>query len=388
MARVPDKAAIYESADKFRQNCLIQERSLIWPTQASWSVENINGLDQLIMGNPDVGERDFFAKLHDQLSGAPDDIHRVTVDVLAFYYLFPTKYPGPKNKVEALRTVISWKLRDPQADLSLVSKAFDEGGLGRGGMAYHVQRPSQIHFVLQLAARIKSEHLDPNDAKAVQRIADSLASEIQFARSARNIALHLLYPEEFERTASDRHKKLMVEGFKNRAGDYCDLDDALKRIRQSFVSEGHENFDFYNPGIRAQWEVPEEEEEPPAKGKRVWIFQSNPKYYDVDSAVRELSEQTWLAAQSPKQIQVGDTAYIWKSGPEAGIIAVGSVITEPAEMFSAEGEDKYNHAPERFAGKKLRVRLRIDKVLSTPIMRAQLKSHPKLSSLTILSLAN
>jgi len=388
MATVPGKTAIYESADKFRQNCLVQGTSLIWQTQPSWSVENINGLDQLIMGNPDVGERDFFAKLHDQLSGASDDIHRVAVDVLAFYYLFPSKYPGPSNKLEALSTVISWRLKDSEADLSLVSRAFDEGGLGRGGMAYHVQRPSQIHFFLQLAARIKSEHIDARDAKAVQRIADSLASEIQFARSARNVALHLLYPEVFERTASDRHKKLMVEGFRDRAGDYSDIDDALMRIRQSFVSEGQENFDFYNPEIRTRWEVPEKEEEPPAKGKRVWIFQANPKYYDVDSAVRELSEQTWLAAQSTKQIQVGDTAYIWKSGPEAGIIAVGSVMTEPAEMLSADGEDKYNRAPERLAGKKLRVRLRIDKVLSNPIKRAQLKSHPKLSSLTILSFAN
>ncbi|MGC2185261.1 MAG: EVE domain-containing protein, partial [Terriglobales bacterium] len=60
-------------------------------------------------------------------------------------------------------------------------------------------------------------------------------------------------------------------------------------------------------------------------GKRYWIFQANPKYYDIDSALKRLSEQTWLVPQSHKQIQVGDTAYIWRSGQDAGIIAVASV---------------------------------------------------------------
>jgi hypothetical protein len=124
------------------------------------------------------------------------------------------------------------------------------------------------------------------------------------------------------------------------------------------------------------------------EGKRHWIFQANPKYYDIDSAVRELSDQTWLVAQSRNEIHVGDRVYLWKSGPDAGIIAVASVVTEPAEIFAAEGENKYNRAPERFAGKKLRVALHVEKVLSNPITRAQLKSHPTLSSLTILSFAN
>jgi hypothetical protein len=388
MAKAPGKPAIYELADKFRQNCLVEGTSLIWPSQPSWSVENINRLDQLILGNPDLGDRDFFAKLRDQLAGASDDIHRIAADVLAFYFLYPMTNPGPNKKREGLDTVISWRLKDDQTDLSLVSKAFGEDGLGKAGTAYLLQRPWQIQFFLQLAESVRSGQVNASDAKAVQRIADSLASKIQFSRSARNVALHLLYPESYEHTASDRQKKLMVEGFKDRAGDYADLDDALMRIRQSFVSEGQENFDFYDPGIRAQWEVPEEEEEPPAGGKRVWIFQANPKYYDIDSAVRELPEQTWLVTQFRNEIEVGDSVYLWKSGPDAGIIAVASVLTEPAEIFAAEGENKYNRDPERFAGKKLRVALHVEKVLSNPITRAQLKSHPTLSSLTILSFAN
>jgi predicted RNA-binding protein with PUA-like domain len=132
----------------------------------------------------------------------------------------------------------------------------------------------------------------------------------------------------------------------------------------------------------------EEGEEDLADEKRYWIFQANPKYYDIESALRELSEQTWLVAQSHKQIQVGDTAYIWKSGQEAGIIAVASILTKPAEMSAAEGEERFNLNAEKFAGKKKRVSVHIDRVLTTPISREQLKSHPTLSSLTVLSFAN
>jgi DNA-binding MarR family transcriptional regulator/predicted RNA-binding protein with PUA-like domain len=123
-------------------------------------------------------------------------------------------------------------------------------------------------------------------------------------------------------------------------------------------------------------------------GKRYWIFQANPKYYDIDSALKQLAEQTWLVPQSHKQIQVGDTAYIWRSGQNGGIIAVASVLTKPAEMLPAEGEQQFNLDAEKFAGKKMRVRLHIDRVLVTPISREQLKSHAVLSSLTVLSFAN
>jgi hypothetical protein len=67
---------------------------------------------------------------------------------------------------------------------------------------------------------------------------------------------------------------------------------------------------------------------------------------------------------------------------------VASVLTKPAEMFAAEGEEQFNLDAEKFAGKKMRVRVHIDRVLVTPISRELLKSHPVLSSLTVLSFAN
>jgi hypothetical protein len=72
-----------------------------------------------------------------------------------------------------------------------------------------------------------------------------------------------------------------------------------------------------------------------------WIFQGNPKYYDVDGAVRDLDMITWQVNQSPKQIKQGHKVYIWRSGSDGGIIAQGTVLCNP-EMREPDSTDKYN----------------------------------------------
>lgn len=60
-----------------------------------------------------------------------------------------------------------------------------------------------------------------------------------------------------------------------------------------------------------------------------WIFQGNPKYYDVVGAVESLDTITWAVNQYPKQIKNGDKAYIWLSGSDGGIIASGRITCDP-----------------------------------------------------------
>lgn len=71
-----------------------------------------------------------------------------------------------------------------------------------------------------------------------------------------------------------------------------------------------------------------------------WIFQGNPKYYDVVGAITDLDTVTWAVNQYRKQIKQGDKAYIWLSGPEGGIIASGRVMCNP-EMKEYDSSDPY-----------------------------------------------
>jgi 5-methylcytosine-specific restriction protein B len=119
-----------------------------------------------------------------------------------------------------------------------------------------------------------------------------------------------------------------------------------------------------------------------------WIFQGNPKYFDVRGALAELDELTWSVNQAWNQVKAGDRVYIWESGPEGGVLARGVIATNPAEMEHDAASQRFSVDPDKFAGVSRRVVVRIERVLDEPIGRGRLVEHPTLFTLTILSAPN
>jgi MrcB-like, N-terminal domain/EVE domain/AAA domain (dynein-related subfamily) len=115
-----------------------------------------------------------------------------------------------------------------------------------------------------------------------------------------------------------------------------------------------------------------------------WIFQANPKLFDLFGALKELKEMTWLVNQYESQIHSRDLVYLWESGPEGGIVAVANVKSEPARSVQDDESEKFNRSAENFDGERLRAWLTIEKVLPERISRADLLGHPSLRSLSIL----
>lgn len=130
-----------------------------------------------------------------------------------------------------------------------------------------------------------------------------------------------------------------------------------------------------------------ERREPESEARSSWIFQSNPRYFDIAAAVRSLDEMNWTVAQSKNQIHAGDRVYVWQSGPSGGIIAIATILTDPAMLPSQEGAE-FIVDQGKFAGEQLRVRLSIDRALEQPLTRETLQEHPVLSELSILRFAN
>ncbi|MDX6602983.1 MAG: 5-methylcytosine-specific restriction enzyme [Solirubrobacterales bacterium] len=124
-----------------------------------------------------------------------------------------------------------------------------------------------------------------------------------------------------------------------------------------------------------------------SSGRSAFIFQANPKYYDIAGAVRSLAEMNMSVSQSRNQIHAGDRVYIWQSGPDGGVIAVGTILTDPALLPSQEDE-QFVVDSERFSGEQLRVRVSVDRVLESPIGRATLQQDPRLEGLGILTFPN
>lgn len=120
-----------------------------------------------------------------------------------------------------------------------------------------------------------------------------------------------------------------------------------------------------------------------------WIFQANPQIYDVDGAVNELTEKTWLVNQYSNQIHAGNKVFIWESGKDGGILAVATVLTEPDYIPEDKEEEKFIKENDgRFEGDRLRVRLKIDHVLPEKLRRDVLAKHPVIGSTEIFRFAN
>jgi len=111
-----------------------------------------------------------------------------------------------------------------------------------------------------------------------------------------------------------------------------------------------------------------------------WIFQANPKYYDIDAALASVSEMTWSVNQYKQTISAGDEVFIWRSGPEAGIVASAEVLTAPAVM--EQDGLQFAVQPDKFSSPALRVQLRIKNVNPVTLSRDVLKA--RLPDLSIL----
>ncbi len=127
---------------------------------------------------------------------------------------------------------------------------------------------------------------------------------------------------------------------------------------------------------------------PGGKSKKAWIFQANPKYYDIKSAINELDEINWSINQYTKQIKSGHSVYLWMSGPDAGILACGKIMSNPEEMEEDATEDPFVLVKGKIEGRKLRVRVRIEDILDDPILRRDLKNYEPLKDLEIIRYAN
>ncbi len=123
------------------------------------------------------------------------------------------------------------------------------------------------------------------------------------------------------------------------------------------------------------------------ENQRAWIFQSNPRYYDLPGALAALDQFQWSARQRASDMHVGDTVYLWESGENAGILAVATITGEPD--ITTDGLDvSFYRDNTQVKTDERRVPLRIDRVLARRLTRAELLQHPQLSKLQIIQQPN
>jgi hypothetical protein len=103
-----------------------------------------------------------------------------------------------------------------------------------------------------------------------------------------------------------------------------------------------------------------------------WIFEGNPRHYDLDAAVALSREQWWGTPHFRDQMAVGDRVWLQVVGPKDPGIYYVATITSPTYEHSVEPSD-----PRHF---RWRTDIRFDYRVRPPLLRSELADDAELGS--------
>ena len=363
MARVAGLELVYEAAESFRRGCLLEGRSLLWPSSTAWGEANLSSMWSAFVEHPIEGtDLDFLGKWQQQLAGMPADVHRIAADLLTLYYLFPMNI-GQKRKLDGVKTVAGWKLGGDPPDWTYLGQLFSKG-VGSPGIQYLTAGWRQIEYYLHFSREVVKNKLDPFDLEACKLLADKTRQQVPASSASRNILLHLFFPDHFEGIASTGHKRLILEHFKDLSKGISDIDDAIFAIRGALTERyKRQDFDFYDADILPMWNPPQQN----ANTKHDWIFQSNPERSDLIEATRHSDHDVWSVSQHRDEIDVGDRVWFRVAGSNSGIYVQGTVTTKP-----------YETAGDEFG--KWKVGVLYDNYVEPPLRSQELRLDPTLAA--------
>jgi hypothetical protein len=103
-----------------------------------------------------------------------------------------------------------------------------------------------------------------------------------------------------------------------------------------------------------------------------WIFEANPRHYDLAAAVATSRQQWWGTPHFRDQMAVGDRVWLQVVGPKDPGIYYIATITSPTYEHSVEPSD-----PRHF---RWRTDIRFDYRVDPPLLRTELVGDPELGS--------
>jgi len=117
--------------------------------------------------------------------------------------------------------------------------------------------------------------------------------------------------------------------------------------------------------------------------KNYWVFQANPKIYDVLTALKENAVTTWSVKSHMNEIKKGDKIILWVSGDKKGCYALGEVNSDIYE--SQDDEDQMKYYTDKSKNEiSTRVRINIThNLFNRPITKEHIEETKNLSDLKV-----
>lgn len=250
-----DTSRIYQVADAFRANCLLQDGSLLFEGSSVWRPEALDQIHRVFVANNIEGDQSFIVKFKDQVGKAGPDVVRLAAEILCVYFLFPSNVGGARKR-QVVSEVLGWA-GDSLPDSHPVSRAFSNG-IGSGGQGYNTRRPFEIAFLIDLVIAWKKSPQDRQAAVAAdpwlfQEFVDGI--DDAESKQLRHMLLYLLFPDHFERIASGNHKRRIIKAFSGLVdSEPEDEDRAILAIRGELEKLlPNERLDFYWSPLVEAW---------------------------------------------------------------------------------------------------------------------------------------
>lgn len=109
-----------------------------------------------------------------------------------------------------------------------------------------------------------------------------------------------------------------------------------------------------------------------------WIFQGNPDYYDITTALDQNLLHDWTVKAHRDKIKSGDKVIIWMTGSQAGCYALAEVISEPY----VRSEDEEDPLWKKEGGGTIKVDIRIThNLLINPVLKQEIDGFDELKDL-------
>ncbi len=331
------RRVIDEAVSAWRDSCLLADGSLLFPDAEVWTLEAAESLYHRYNENLLLDSGTFEEKLEQQLAGADTSVIRFAAEAILIFWLFSGWQVHPDTKRTQIAKILSWGSdgEDVGAQLNdlIAWQALDKG-IGNPGGGYLFNRWRELAFIVdwvrdwkRLPDGERTKLL--KDHTAFRKWLDERASAE--GRQFRHILLNLLWPEHYERIASGRHKRDIVETFQDLIDpEIEDEDDKLTAIRASLRmlvpsaepdgdpdwmptgkdgSVDDDQFDFYRPPVVQAWLAVQEDSLPALRFKKAVALYGPPgtgKTYGANqlaaSAIRRTALDDWGAAKYFKRL--------------------------------------------------------------------------------------
>jgi MoxR-like ATPase len=257
MARVKGCEAVYEVADQWRTRCLADTKSLLWPEEETWTIENLERgrevMDVLVKRRTTTG-----GHMEIEFASESEAVRRVIADATTVWNICPASIT-PENRLGFCHYAASWVGKP--GDFDTVSEAISANvGAQEASFflpGFQLQRGAHLRFILEFARRLKIDEIDPENRLEVAELTAAVLQDIKRGHSARNMILHLLFPDHYEAVFNNWAKDKIVHApaFQQYIGNQADdWDDRLAAIRAGLTEKLQRNLlSFYDDDVLELW---------------------------------------------------------------------------------------------------------------------------------------